>query len=65
MNANTELDAVLTEVGEFGLFQVVTYLLICIPSALSATYVVNYMVSANTLVYRWESIYDKMKLNLL
>lgn len=52
MNANTELDAVLTEVGEFGLFQVVTYLLICIPSALSATYVVNYMVSANTLVYR-------------
>ncbi|XP_055299839.1 organic cation transporter protein-like [Sitodiplosis mosellana] len=52
MSANSNLDAVLTEVGEFGLFQVITYMLICIPSALSATYVVNYMVSANTLIYR-------------
>lgn len=52
MSTESNLDAVLTEVGEFGLFQVITYLLICIPSALSATYVVNYMVSANTLEYR-------------
>lgn len=52
MSDNQNLDAVLTEVGEFGLFQVITYLLLCIPSAFSATHVVNYMVSANTLVYR-------------
>ncbi|XP_031636514.1 solute carrier family 22 member 6-A-like [Contarinia nasturtii] len=52
MNAESSLDVVLTEVGEFGLYQIVTYFLICIPSILSATYVVNYMVSANTLEYR-------------
>lgn len=52
MSENSNLDAVLTEVGEFGLFQVITYFLICIPSALSASYVVNYMVTANSLVYR-------------
>lgn len=52
MGADTNLDAILTEVGEFGVFQVFTYLLLCIPSAISATYVVNYMFSANTLDYR-------------
>lgn len=52
ISANSNLDGILNEVGEFGLFQVVTYLLICIPSALSATIVVNYMISANTLEYR-------------
>lgn len=52
MSDNNNLDAILTEVGEFGLYQVVTYILICIPNILSATYVVNYMISANTLNYR-------------
>lgn len=46
------LDAILTEVGAFGLFQVVSYLLISIPNILSSAYVVNYMISANTLEYR-------------
>lgn len=46
------LDAVLTEVGEFGLFQVIIYFLICIPNALSATQVVGWMVAGNTLEYR-------------
>lgn len=49
----TELDTILTEVGEFGLYQVIIYFLLCIPSALSATFVVNYMFSANPLNYRW------------
>lgn len=53
MSADSNLDVILTEVGEFGLFQIVSYLLICIPSALSATYVVNYMISASSLEYRW------------
>lgn len=51
-DVDTNLDTILTEVGAFGLFQVVTYLLICIPSALSASYQVSYMFSANTLEYR-------------
>lgn len=53
MSSDSTVDAILTEVGEFGLFQAFTYFMICIPSALSATYVVNYMVSANPLDYRW------------
>lgn len=52
MSADTSLDAVFTEVGEFGLFQTVTYLLIAIPGALAASTVVSYMFAANTLQYR-------------
>lgn len=52
MSADSNLDAILTEVGDFGKFQVITYLLICIPCAFSATMVVNYMFAANTLDYR-------------
>lgn len=52
MSADLDLETILTEVGEFGLFQIVSYILICIPSALSATYVVNFMISASSLEYR-------------
>lgn len=50
--ADSSFDVILNEVGQFGVYQVVTYLLICIPNILSATYAVNYMFSANTLDYR-------------
>lgn len=49
---DTNLETILTEVGEFGVFQITTYLLFCIPTILSASYAVNYMISANTLDYR-------------
>lgn len=52
ISADSNLDGILTEVGAFGVFQVISYFLISIPCALSATYVVNYMISANTLKYR-------------
>lgn len=52
ISADSNLDRILTEVGEFGVYQVIAYFLISIPSALSATFVVNYMISANTLKYR-------------
>lgn len=52
ISTNANFDVILEEVGQFGLYQVVTYLLICIPNILSATYAVNYMFSANTLDYR-------------
>lgn len=51
-NDDTNLDTILAEVGEFGKFQVITYLLFCIPNIIAATYAVNYMISANTLDYR-------------
>lgn len=52
ISPDTDLETVLTEVGAFGLYQVIIYFMICIPSTLSATYQVNYMFSANTLEYR-------------
>lgn len=50
--SDTNLDAILAEVGEFGIYQVAAYLLICIPCALSGAYISNYMIIANTLTYR-------------
>lgn len=49
---DSSLDNIFKEVGDFGLFQIITYILVCIPNILSATYEVNYMISANTLDYR-------------
>lgn len=46
------LDTIFTEIGEFGAFQKISILLICIPSLLSASYVVNYIIATNTLDYR-------------
>lgn len=53
MGVDTNLDVILTEVGGFGPYQIINFILICIPTALSATYVVNFMIAANTLDYRW------------
>lgn len=54
MSADSNLETVLTEIGKCGSFQVVSHLLICISSALSAAYIVNFMISDNKLEYRWE-----------
>lgn len=50
--ANINLDRIYSEVGEFGLFQIITFALICIPNTVSAMYVVNYIFSANSMDYR-------------
>lgn len=50
--ADHNIDAVFAEVGEFGLFQILSLLLICIPNTISATYMVNYIFATNTLDYR-------------
>lgn len=47
------LDNILTEIGGFGRFQIITYILICIPNIISAATYVNFMISATTLDYRW------------
>lgn len=52
ISADSNLDAIFTEIGEFGLFQVAAFLLIFVPNALSSTFVVNYMFVAKTLDYR-------------
>lgn len=62
LTAESDLDTIFAEVGEFGIYQIAIYMLICIPNALSATFVVNYMFTANTLDYRWvfdyKCVYD-------
>lgn len=49
---DSNLDIIFAEVGEFGIFQVIAYTLICIPTILTSTYAVNYIFSSNTLDYR-------------
>lgn len=61
--ANNNLDIIFAEVGEFGVFQVVPLILICIPSLVSASYVVNYIFTTNKLVYRSEK-YTKMAIRM-
>lgn len=46
------IDFLFTEIGEFSLYQVITYALICIPNAVTATFVVGYIFTANALDYR-------------
>lgn len=46
------LDAIYAEIGEFGRFQIVTFALICIPNIISATFMVNYVFTANIMDYR-------------
>lgn len=62
---DSNLDKILTEVGGFGLFQIVTYILVCIPNILAATYEVNYMITANTLDYRWADKIVMISIELL
>lgn len=46
------LDHIFSEVGAFGKFQIVSFALICIPNILAATYIVNFILTANSLDYR-------------
>lgn len=50
--SENDIDFLFTEIGEVSAFQLITYLLLCIPNAVSAMYVVGYMFTANTLDYR-------------
>lgn len=46
------LDVLFAEVGDFGLYQILAFALICIPNMISATYIVNYVFTANIMAYR-------------
>lgn len=50
---DSSLDQIFSEVGEFGLFQIATYLLISIPCILTSGFDINYIVTTQTLHYRW------------
>lgn len=52
VNAEADLDSVITEIGAFGLFQLAALLLICIPNTLTSAYGSTYMITSNTIDYR-------------
>lgn len=47
-----DLDRILVELGQFGKFQIINYMLLCIPVALSAIYGLGYVFTAQDLEYR-------------
>ncbi|XP_055906955.1 solute carrier family 22 member 3-like [Eupeodes corollae] len=46
------LDAILVRIGQFGKFQLINYLLICIPMLFNAIFSVTYVFTASTVVHR-------------
>lgn len=48
------LDYVIQEIGEFGRFQIINYILIFIPIALSTTWLLSFIFTAATLEYRYK-----------
>lgn len=55
-NISNDLDYVLCNVGEFGKFQIVHFILMIIPIVFSATYAVEFIVTTATDDYRQVSI---------
>lgn len=49
---HNNLDEIFSEIGEFGVFQIISFFLICIPNVFAATWIVNYVLTANALDYR-------------
>lgn len=50
--AEPDLDAVISDVGEFGQRQIVHFILLCVPIALSTTLLLNFLFTSATLDYR-------------
>lgn len=50
--SDSQLDSILKELGQFGKFQTINYLLIAIPLTLSAAYTLSYVFTAGDLDYR-------------
>ena len=49
---DADIDFVLTEIGNFGRFQIFNYILIALPVALCACHIVTYVFTASPLDYR-------------
>lgn len=50
---SADLDDVFVEVGDFGRYQIITFVLLIALNILSGTSTVNYMISAGPLEYRY------------
>lgn len=65
--SDSQLDLILKELGQFGKFQIINYLLIAIPLTLSAAYTLSYVFTAGDLDYRYviKRYLTKKLINLL
>lgn len=52
MSADSDFDDILSEVGEFGSYQIVTLLALSIFKIISGQTMINYMITATPLTYR-------------
>ncbi|XP_031637755.1 solute carrier family 22 member 7-like, partial [Contarinia nasturtii] len=52
VDSENKLDAAFSEIGEFGLFQILAISLICIPNIISASYVINFIFAIQPLNHR-------------
>lgn len=50
--SNVDVDAILTEIGEFGRSQIVNFVLICLPIALSIAFMYNFIFTSAGMDYR-------------
>lgn len=51
-NDEFTLDSILIRIGQFGKFQMIIFLLICIPMMFNAIFSVTYVFTASTVVHR-------------
>lgn len=47
-----DMDVILTEIGEFGKFQIINFILICLPIALSIAFMYNFIFTSAGMDYR-------------
>lgn len=51
-NDDNVLDAILVRIGQFGRFQIINYVLLCIPMVFNAFFSISYVFTASSVVHR-------------
>ncbi|XP_017013613.2 organic cation transporter protein-like [Drosophila takahashii] len=68
---DNSLDAILVRIGQFGRYQIINYVLLCVPMLFNAFFSISYVFTASTVVHRCNvpqcdnstSVYDENWLN--
>ncbi|XP_017072487.1 organic cation transporter protein-like [Drosophila eugracilis] len=51
-NDDNSLDAILVRIGQFGRYQIINYVLLCLPMLFNAFFSISYVFTASTVVHR-------------
>ncbi|KAH8379073.1 hypothetical protein KR009_002983, partial [Drosophila setifemur] len=49
---DSSLDAILVQIGQFGRYQIINYVLLCVPMLFNAFFSISYVFTASTVVHR-------------